>query len=139
MRAVPRELECGLDNFAVTLEQLVGDIPDKCNEGCEKAVRQSVRYGAKQLRSGAHGSSGRHKWSDEYMQGFSSAMTKGGATPAGEVGNKAKPGLVHLLEKGHVTLTGRRTGSFPHMAPAFDDMSEYFVEKVGKYVGEALR
>lgn len=134
-----REIACDLDSFAVSLDALVGDIPPACNEGSEKAVRQSIRAAAKKLRGGAYGSSGRHEWSEKYMQGFASAMVKGGATPAGEVGNKGKPGLVHLLEKGHVTLTGRRTAAFPHMAPAFDDMSEDFVERVLKYVGEALR
>jgi len=133
-----KHVTCTPDNFAAAIEELVGDIPEKCTEGCTKAVRQSIRKGASELRSGAYGSSGRHAWSGEYMGGFSSAMTRGGATPAGEIGNKAKPGLVHLLEKGHVTLTGRRTGAFPHMAPAFDSISEEFVERVKSYVIGAL-
>jgi len=134
-----RDIPCELDDFAVSLEQLLGDVPQSCNEGCEKAVRMSIRQTAKKLRSGEFGRKGRTEWSDEYMNGFSSAMVKGGATPAGEVGNKAKPGLVHLLEKGHLTLTGRRTQAFPHMAPAFDDMAEDFEKRAVKYVGEALR
>lgn len=133
-----KSIECDLGTFAASLESLIGDIPDACNEGCAKAVRQSIRKTAKDLRSGEYGKKGVHEWSDEYMQGFSSAQVKGGPTPAGEVGNKAKPGLVHLLEKGHVTLTGRRTQAFPHMAPAFEDMAEDFTERVQKYVGEAL-
>jgi len=136
---MPNEhLECDLGTFAATIGQLIGDIPDKCGEGCEKAVRQSVRQTAKKLRAGEFGKSGRHVWSDEYMGGFSSSMVKGGITPAGEVGNKAKPGLVHLLEKGHATLTGRRTAAFPHMAPAFEDLAEDFVKRAEKYVGDAL-
>ncbi|MBR3384148.1 MAG: hypothetical protein IKG69_02905 [Atopobiaceae bacterium] len=133
-----RYAECGIDDFAASLASLIGDVPDACGDGCEKAVRQSIRKTAKGLRSGEYGKSGRHEWSDEYMGGFSSAMVKGGLTPAGEVGNKAKPGLVHLIEKGHATLTGRRTAAFPHMAPAFDDMADEFVELAAKYVGDAL-
>ena len=38
----------------------------------------------------------------------------------------------------HLTLTGRRTNAYPHMAPAFDDMEQDFMERVGKYVGDAL-
>lgn len=133
-----RFITCDVDSFAASFESLIGDIPDACNDGCNKAVRQSIRQTASKLRSGAFGSSGRHAWSGEYMGGFASAQVKGGATPAGEVGNKTKPGLVHLLEKGHVTLTGRRTAAFPHMAPAFEDMAEDFTERVQKYVGEAL-
>lgn len=134
-----RDITCDIDSFAASLDSLIGDIPASCGEGCEKAVRQSIRKTAKGLRSGEFGNSGRHVWSDEYMGGFSSAVVKGGLTPAGEVGNKSKPGLVHLLEKGHATLTGRRTAAFPHMAPAFESMSEEFVELAEKYVGEALR
>lgn len=131
--------DCGIDDFATSLTALIGDIPDACGEGCEKAVRQSIRQTARKLRGGEFGKSGRHDWSEEYMGGFSSSVVKGGLTPAGEVGNKAKPGLVHLLEKGHATLTGRRTAAFPHMAPAFEDMADDFVERAERYVGEALR
>ena len=134
-----RFAECGIDDFAASLASLIGDIPDACGDGCQKAVRQSIRKTAKGLRSGEYGSSGRHDWSGEYMGGFSSAVVKGGLTPAGEVGNKAKPGLVHLLEKGHATLNGRRTNAYPHMAPAFEDMSRDFVERMDKYVDSALR
>ena len=134
-----RDITCDIDAFASSLGALISDVPNSCSDACERAVRQSIRKTAKELRSGAYGSSGKHKWSDEYMQGFSSAMTKGGMTPAGEVGNKAKPGLVHLLEKGHATLTGRRTNAYPHMEPAFVSMSEDFVERAERYVGEALR
>lgn len=133
-----RDIYCDAEAFAASLESLVGDIPVRCGEACSKAVSQSVTYGAKNLRAGAYGSSGRHEWSAEYMSGFASKVDKTGIVVSGEVGNKTKPGLVHLLEKGHVTLTGRRTAAFPHMAPAFDDMSEDFVKRVEKYVGEAL-
>ena len=132
------DLECGIDNFASSLMGLIGDVPELCGEGCERAVRQSIRQTASKLRGGEFGNSGRHEWSEEYMGGFASSMVDGGLTPAGEVGNRAKPGLVHLLEKGHMTLTDRRTAAFPHMAPAFDDMTDGFVELVEKYVGEAL-
>ena len=71
------------------------------------------------------------------MSGFASHVERGVET-VGEVGNKNKPGLVHLLEKGHLTLTGRKTTAYPHMAPAFDAMSEEFVEEYKKAIGAAL-
>lgn len=135
---MPSHIACDADNFARGIAELLGDIPAASSEGCQKAVSQTIRKTASGLRSGNYGSSGRHKWSPEYMSGFSSAVVKGGATPAGEVGNKNKPGLVHLLEKGHATLNGRRTASFPHMAPAFDDMEKDFVDRVSRYIVEAI-
>ena len=134
-----REITCDVDAFARSLESLIGDIPMLCGEGLEKAVKKSIKRTAKQLRNGEFGKAGKHVWSEEYMGGFSSRMTREGMTPEGEVGNKAKPGLVHLLEKGHVTLTERRTQAYPHMAPAFDSMTEDFVDDARRCIQEALQ
>lgn len=133
------EITCDPSMFAKSIASLIGDVPMLCGEGLEKAVRKSIKRTAKQLRNGEFGNAGKHKWSDEYMAGFSSAMTREGMTPEGEVGNKAKPGLVHLLEKGHVTLTSRRTQAYPHMAPAFDSMAEDFIDDAQTCVQEALQ
>lgn len=132
-----RELTRNIDAFAAGLEELIGDIPAACAEKGGEAVEKSVRKTAKELRSGTYGSSGKHEWSKEYMSGFSSHVEHGMET-VGEVGNKNKPGLVHLLEKGHLTLTGRRTTAYPHMAPAFDAMANEFVEEYKKAIGAAL-
>lgn len=133
-----RSLTVDLDRFAIGIETLIGDIPEKCDERLNKAVSQSVRKTAKRLRNGDFGNAGMHEWSEEYMSGFKSRTEKG-VMSVGEVGNSAKPGLVHLLEKGHVTMTGRRTQSFPHMDPAFSAMEEDFMERAEKAIGEALR
>ena len=101
-----------------------------------KATTQATRKGAKTVSKHAS-KGGRHAWSGEYVGGFSSHVTHG-ATTVGEIGNKAKPGLVHLLEKGHATLTGRRTGAFPHMAPAFTEISADFVERAEREIGRAI-
>lgn len=127
-----------MDMFAAGIEELIGNIPTACSEKLGKAVRQSVRKTAKELRSGTYGSSGKHAWSGEYMQGFASHSDIGGMTPEGQVGNKNKPGLVHLLEKGHATLTGRRTQAYPHMKPAFQALEEDFAERAEQAVVEAL-
>ena len=114
--------EGDIDEFAKGIEALLGDIPNAAGKEMDKAVTQSVRKAAKELRGERTAGIGRHPWSEEYRSGFSSRVDKNWPVITGEVGNKAKPGLVHLLEKGHVTLTDRRTQAFPHMAPAFDDM-----------------
>lgn len=125
-------------NLQAGIDKLIGDIPSACSEKVGTAVRQSVRKTAKELKSGTYGSAGKHVWSERYMSGFSSHASTKGLTPEGEVGNKNKPGLVHLLEKGHLTLTGRRTKAYPHMAPAFEAMEEDFMERASKAIGEAL-
>ena len=128
---------CDIDAFASSLERLLGDVSEKCQEKGGNAVAKATRKTAKELRAGTFGSAGKHEWSAEYMGGFSSHVDRGIQT-IGTVGNKAKPGLVHLLEKGHATLTGRRTAAYPHMEPAFNSMSEEFVSEYEKAIGEAL-
>lgn len=128
---------CGIDNFAATLEDMLGEVDNAVVQASDKAVAQSIRKGAKTVKSYAE-KGGLHKWSDKYVGGFSSHLTRSGRTPEGEIGNRGKPGLVHLLEKGHATLTGRRTKAYPHMAPAFNEIQKDFIERMSKEIGGAL-
>ena len=139
VRAVSRNETVDWNDFSVGVERLLWDVPQACALKVGEAVRQSVRKTAKEVRSGEYGSAGKHEWSPEYMSGFTSKVNAKGMTPEGEVGNKNKPGLVHLLEKGHLTLAGRRTRAYPHMAPAFIEMEEDFMERAKKAIDEALR
>lgn len=133
-----RNIEIDIDMFARGIDELIGDIPKASLDNVGRAVRQSARKTAKGLRDGEFGSAGRHPWSEEYMKGFKSHSQKGAMNVEAEVGNSAKPGLVHLLEKGHLTLTGRRTNAYPHMAPAFDAMQEDFMDRASRAIGQAL-
>lgn len=126
-------------NFAVGIDKVLGDLPKACADNLGDAVRTSVRKTAKGLRSGIYGAAGKHEWSEAYMKGFTSRADTRGMTPEGEVGNKAKPGLVHLLEKGHLTLAGRRTHAYPHMTPAFNEMESDFMKLAEQAIGRALR
>lgn len=132
-----RFMTVGADQFAMAFGELLDDVDGGCEEAVNQSVVKSVRKGAKTVQSYAE-KGGKHPWSDEYVGGFSSHVTRGGKTPEGEIGNKNKPGLVHLLEKGHNTLTGRKTTAYPHMAPAFDEIAVDFYEMVCDAVGRAL-
>jgi len=134
-----RNVTCDLDRFAAGFDELIGDLPEACGDALEDSVRKSVRQAAKSLRGELTDGIGKNDWSDEYRQGFTSHVDRSGPTVVGEVGNKNKPGLVHLLEKGHATLTGRRTQAYPHMEPAFEEMSSDFIDRAGKAVGRAIR
>ena len=126
-----------VDQFSAAISQIMGEVDIHCEEAANRAVVKSVRKGAKTVKEHAS-KGGKHKWSDEYVGGFASRVTRGGKAPSGEIGNKAKPGLVHLLEKGHNTLNGRRTTAYPHMAPAFDEIQDDFMETMLSEIGGAL-
>lgn len=132
-----RNLTVPVDAFARGIEELIGDIPYACQEKIGKATERAIREGVNTVKDHAS-AGGVHEWSADYIEGFQSHVTKGIVTE-GEIGNKNKPGLVHLLEKGHVTINGRRTRAFPHMAPAFTEIQQDFIDKVEKAVGEALK
>ena len=123
-------------NFDAGIREVVGDIPDACAQQCGKAVEKSTRKARNLVKENAS-KGGKHAWSGEYVGGFGTHINRGIYT-TGEVGNRAKPGLVHLLEKGHATLTGRRTAAYPHMAPAFEEVQEEFYKEVADAVGRAL-
>lgn len=132
-----RDIPIDLDAFASALDSLIADLPESVSAQAEKAVGKSVRYGAKFLRETA--TRGKTEWSERYSKGFASRTSKNGLQSEGEIGNRSEPGLVHLLEKGHLTLTGRRTNAYPHMDPAFEETSEYFIREMGDAVDRAIR
>ena len=138
MRAVSKNETVDWNDFSVGVERLLWNVPQACAIKVGEAVKQSVRKTAKELRSGEYGSAGQHAWSEDYMSGFTSSVRSSGMTPEGEVGNKNKPGLVHLLEKGHLTMAGRRTRAYPHMAPAFVEMEDDFMTRAKRAIDEAL-
>lgn len=118
---MPSEVACDWLNFATGIEQLVGDIAPDVEHEMQKAIPKVARKGAKAVREEASA-----RWNGttgaRYSAGFSSRQLKGGDGVAAEIGNKAVPGLVHLLEKGHATLTSRRVAGVPHLAPVFESV-----------------
>jgi len=136
---MPRNITEDLDRFAIGIDKLVGDIPMACDEALDKAVSRSTRKAAKSLREELTEKIGKHEWSEEYRKGFTSRVDRSEAQTVGTVGNKNKPGLVHLLEKGHATPAGRRTQAYPHMDVAFVGMQEEFMSNIKKDLREAMR
>lgn len=124
---MPSDVTCDWLDFTAGIERLVGDISPDVELEMEKAVPKVARKGAKELRKEA-ASRWNGKTGSAYSAGFSSRRVKGGGV-ASEIGNKNMPGLVHLLEKGHATLTNRRVAGIPHVAPVFDSVVVPELEK----------
>ena len=131
-------ITCDIDKFAYGIEELIGDIPKRCSDKVGKATVQATRAGVRTVKSHAS-KGGVHEWSGRYVGGFQSHVDRGGMVTVGQIGNKNEPGLVHLLEKGHATPAGRRTRSFPHMAPAFTEIADDFIRRAEKAFMEAIR
>lgn len=65
-----------------------------------------------------------------YAEGWAKKKTEYGIA----VYNKTKPGLTHLLEKGHAKVSGGRTRVFPHIGPAEQRAVKDFEEAVEKAI-----
>ena len=130
------DVPCDLDTFAISVERILNGVANAMDERVGRAVEQSTRRGVNTVRGKAR-ETGIHRWSPRYVKGFTAKVTKGQIT-TGEIGNKNEPGLVHLLEKGHATINGRRTRAFPHLEPAYEEIEKDLAERISKAVGEAL-
>lgn len=134
---MPTQVTCDIDEFAFGLEQLLSDIAPNMEKQLDVEIPKLGRKGAKMLRENAG-----QRWTgvtgQRYSSGFTSKKTKGGKITTAEIGNKNVPGLVHLLEKGHATLAGRRVAGIPHVSVVYDELEPQVMEAVEDAVGRAL-
>lgn len=134
---MPKHVTCDAESFAIGLEELLSDIAPDVAEGISEEIPRLARKGAKDLRTEA-GARWTGKTGSKYSKGFSSKTIKTGAVATAEIGNRSMPGLVHLLEKGHETLTSRRVEGIPHVRPVYERLEPEVVKAVERAVGEAL-
>lgn len=132
-----KNITCDSEHFAIGMEELFADIEPNIAKELSTSIPKVARKGAKRLREEAKG-----RWKgvtgQRYAAGFSSKTIKTGTVTTAEIGNKNMPGLVHLLEKGHETLTSRRVAGIPHVAPVYQEIEPEVIEAVTKAVGDAL-
>lgn len=103
------------------LEEYTEDV-ERTSEECVKKVAQK---GAKALRNSSPVRSGK------YASGWTSRVETSRTESVGIIYNKARPGLAHLLEHGHVSRngTGRTFGRVPehvHIAPIEEEIAQEF-------------
>ncbi|RJW38858.1 HK97 gp10 family phage protein [Clostridiales bacterium TF09-2AC] len=66
-----------------------------------------------------------------YKDGWASKVERENAVSINiKVYNKKKPGLTHLLEKGHAKRGGGRVNSIPHIAPAEKQAAEDYEKRL---------
>ena len=123
------------DMFAVALNDIFANVERKLTSNLDKPVRKACQK-AKSVAT----SSGQYRnRTGKYRAGFTYRVDKKGRYEAlGYVGNKNKPGLVHLLEKGHATMRGGRTRAFPHMINGCEAGKKVLIDEAEKAAYEAL-
>lgn len=127
--------EVGIDQFAASMQDILGEVTADMEAAMPKAVRKSVQVGRREVRKNAKG---KFKFSEDskYIPGWTYKVKKEGDGVSGEIGNKLVPGLPHLLEKGHAKVGGGRVEGREHIADAadkaFDELQDQIEAAVNK-------
>lgn len=116
------------DRFGATMQQLLGDVAEKVDEGSGKALRKALQVGRREVKQGASSMFEQH--TGDYAKGWSYRAKKSSEGWSGVIGNKLVPGLPHLLEKGHAKVGGGRVPGREHIAPAADKAFEEFQNQI---------
>lgn len=110
-----------IDGFSDTLMALAGDIVTQDDEQLRRDVQAAARATTDELRNGALTPAVTGEYAAGW--GYETELELGHVRVT--VHNKRKPGLTHLLEKGHEKFvngvdTGERVPAYPHIEPAYE-------------------
>lgn len=120
------------DQFASALSDILGDIADGADEAVFQLVHDSVSEGRDEWRKNAES----YGWEYGQFVTFRTLRQKHGVE--GHIFSR-KPGLPHLLEKGHAKIGGGRTRAFPHVKPAAEYAFRFARDHLGEYIARELR
>ena len=127
------------DKFAVALGGMFSEIEWKLTTNLEQPVTEACKAARKKAASTDAGTPAFKNRTGVYRKSFAYKLDKKGRYEAfGYVGNRKKPGLVHLLEKGHATMNGGRTRAFPHMEPGAREGEKVLIREAERMAEEAL-
>ena len=119
----------GLDGLADAIADVLEEYQTEIARGTKEAVQQVAKAGVKALKATSPQKTG------GYAKGWTAEVKDGRLGAEATIYNAAKPGLVHLLEHGHVTRngTGRQFSPTPaevHVAPVEEKLIADFKKAI---------
>jgi len=102
------------DRFMAELQAILDNVQEVADESLEVGVKAGCELSRDEWQAGAPRQTGAYAKSVRYRVKGSGREVQGHVY-------STKPGLPHLLEKGHAKVGGGRTRAIEHIAPAADD------------------
>lgn len=120
----------GIALMGEEIAEMMSEYASEVTEEMKEAAKAAGRKAVKELKQTSPEGDGDAK---HYKDGWASVVeTNGFSQMSVRVFNKKKPGLTHLLEKGHAKRGGGRVNGIPHIAPAEKKAIADFEERLRK-------
>ena len=122
-----------LDKFSAEIAGILEEYADDVQSNLEEITKEVGKKGAKAVQAQAKATVG----GKMYASGWTSQVEATRIGTTATIYNKARPGLAHLLEHGHVSRngTGRTFGRVPgheHIAPVEQELVDEFQKELEK-------
>ncbi len=124
------------DQFSTSLEAILEDIDIKATNALNKSVREGVKTGRQEVQANIQANALIR--TGGYANSWHYRVDKTGKKPEGHVYSD-KPGLPHLLEKGHATIGGGFVPGVEHIASAAEKAFEKTSETLRKSLNNGLK
>ncbi len=127
------------DEFAMALAEILGDIASASEDALFDCVHDALVEGRDEWRrNAAEHNALYHEGNWKYGENVTYRSLRRKTGVEGHIFSR-KPGLPHLLEKGHAKIGGGSTRAYPHVKPAADYAFEYVRRMLPEYIARGLR
>jgi mRNA-degrading endonuclease RelE of RelBE toxin-antitoxin system len=104
------------EDLGIEIAKVISEYTEEVAEAVEKEVDET----AKNIKEEIQKSSAWKDRTGEYRKGWTIKKENRKGETVRIIYNKDKPGLIHLLEFGHVKRGGGRVAGRPHVQPAYE-------------------
>jgi len=119
------------DRFMADLQAILDNVQEVADDALEAGVKAGCELSRDEWKAGAPAQTG------GYAKSIRFRVEGKGREVQGHV-YSTKPGLPHLLEKGHAKVGGGKTRAIVHIAPAADDGFELAGQVILATLGAGL-